>query len=170
MKDAITDSKRLAEFSNLDSDHAANHFRQKHPQFVPDFWWAELSFQEAPVPTPLWKVAQGFLQRAWKEKFSLKLCIWLLNFGQVHLPGKPFHNDIRTWSYQEAVMFLGTNHWRAKFCLRCGTRFVADTPQNTYCSDACFQLARKDSKRAWWSEHGHQWRKSKQSKKNRSKV
>src|SRR5580704_8559788 len=136
MKDAITNSKTLAEFSNLDSDDAANHFRQKRPQFVPDFWWEELSFQEAPVPTPLWKVAQGFLQQAWKEKFSLKLCIWLLNFGQVQIPGKPFSSEgLGPWAYQEAVMFLGTNQWRAKFCLRCGTRFVADTPKNTYCSD-----------------------------------
>jgi len=73
--------------------------------------------------------------------------------------------------YQQAVMFLFANRWRAKFCLRCGDRFVANAPKSIYCSDACFQSARKDSKKAWWNENRSQWRnkRTKSMKSKRSK-
>lgn len=67
----------------------------------------------------------------------------------------------RVWPYQQAVMFLGTNPWRALFCGQCGKRFVADKPGRRFCSEDCTKEARKSSKRAWWGEHGENWREGK---------
>jgi hypothetical protein len=59
----------------------------------------------------------------------------------------------KVWPFQRAVMFLGTNPWRASTCV-CGKLFVADKPAQRYCSDKCFQDARRLAKRTWWSDHG----------------
>jgi hypothetical protein len=47
----------------------------------------------------------------------------------------------RVWPYQQAVMFLGTNPWRALFCGLCGKRFVADKPGRRFCSGDCTKEA-----------------------------
>ena len=75
----------------------------------------------------------------------------------------------QVWPYQQAVMFLCVNPWRARFCV-CGNRFVADIPARRFCSDKCFQDSRKLAKQAWWSAHGEGWRSSKEAKNKSSKA
>jgi hypothetical protein len=67
----------------------------------------------------------------------------------------------RVWPYQQAVMFLGTNPWRALFCGLCSKRFVADKPGRRFCSEACTKEARKRGQLAWWNQHGENWRNGK---------
>ena len=181
MDELLIDTQVLADFANLNAEDKNDlsptnpeYFRNNHTDFVPQEWWTWHHWQAESKDSPgsfnwSWQTAQRFLQEAWREKFSLEKCVELIT-----LVG----NDLRTqvdgkakvYPYQRAVMFLGTNRWRAKFCLRCGNRFVATTPKSIYCTDACFQLARKDSKKAWWSEHGQEWRDSiKKAKSKRSK-
>jgi len=75
------------------------------------------------------------------------------------------------YPYMQAVMFLGTNPWRALFCGLCGKRFVADKPGRRFCSEDCTKAARKGSRRVWWSKHGENWRevKTKAGRKRSSK-
>jgi hypothetical protein len=75
----------------------------------------------------------------------------------------------RVWPYQEAVMFLSTNPWRALFCGLCGKRFVADKPGRRFCSEGCTREARNRGKLAWWNEHGGEQRRAKDSKKRKAK-
>lgn len=80
----------------------------------------------------------------------------------------------RVWPYQQAVMFLGTNPWRALFCGLCLKRFVADKPGRRFCSETCAKEARKRGQLAWWNANGEEWRsgrekKSKGAKKGRKK-
>jgi len=162
----LVDAQVLAEFSNLDAKDSdplsptnIDHFRHNHPNFVPDnFWTAQHSTEDSPEPRYFWKIAQQYVQDAWKEYFPLKTSVRLIAFGPREVVA----------AYQQAVMFLTLNRWRAKFCLRCGSRFVAVSPKSIYCGDACFHVARKDSKKAWWTEHGPQWR-NKRTKSKRSK-
>lgn len=178
MEDVLIDAQVLAEFSNLNpadndplSPTNASHFRHNHPRFVPDYWWANHREGKSSEPRHFWNTAQLTVQDAWKEKFSLEKCVWLISYGHSVVPARPLPDFQSVWSYQQAVMFLGTNRWRAKFCLRCGSRFVATTPKSLYCSDACFQSSRKDSKKAWWTQHGPQWRneRTKSTKSKRSR-
>ena len=172
MDDFLIDAQVLAEFSNLDANNDdplspknKDHFRHNHPSYVPDIWWdVELSPEDGVEPRfgfVRWVIAQQYVQTCWKEYFPVPTCISLITYG----PRKMVS------AYQTAVMYLVINRWRAKFCLRCGDRFVANAPKSIYCSDACFHVARKDSKKAWWSEHGKEWRDSqnKQIKAKRSK-
>jgi hypothetical protein len=48
-------------------------------------------------------------------------------------------------------------------CLR--KTICGDYTESKFCSDACFKSARKDTKKAWWNEHGPEWRKSRKKKK-----
>lgn len=36
--------------------------------------------------------------------------------------------------------------------------FIAEHGNDRYCKKKCFNKARSDAKRAWWGEHGEQWR------------
>jgi hypothetical protein len=162
------DAQVLAEFSNLnskDNDPLSptnkDHFRHNHPGFVPDNWWTVYDSPDDSEPRSRyvrWEIAQEYLRTCWKEYFPVQTCVSLITFGS---------REVVT-PYQQAVMYLVVNRWRAKFCLRCGNRFVASAPKSIYCSDACFQSARKDSKKAWWNEHGPQWR-TKRTKSAKSK-
>jgi hypothetical protein len=80
----------------------------------------------------------------------------------------------RVWPYQQAVMFLGTNPWRALFCGLCSKRFVADKPGRRFCSEDCAKEARKRGQLAWWNQHGENWRngkaKQKETRKSAKKI
>ena len=60
---------------------------------------------------------------------------------------------------------------------RCGNSdcerpyFIGTHGNDRYCSNNCFVIARKQSKRAWWEEHGEEWRRDRESvkKKNATK-
>jgi hypothetical protein len=45
--------------------------------------------------------------------------------------------------------------------------FIAIHGNDRYCSKKCFDLARKAAKRAWWDEHGEQWRSGREKLKKR---
>jgi hypothetical protein len=156
MANFLIDAQVLAEFSNLTSEVSdplspknISHFRHNHPNFVPESWWSPEEDSRYS-----WKMAHEYVREAWKEKFPLETCVRLVAFGPRE----------KVAPYQQAIMYLFANRWRAKFCLRCGNRFAANAPKSIYCSDACFQSTRKDSKKAWWNEHGQQWRDSRTKK------
>jgi hypothetical protein len=141
------------------------------------------------LPLQLWMLHQRVLRIAWEKKFPLDNCVSLIaaieNISQYsRAVQEVVEQTIRSntipkyslpkhevWPFQRAVMFMAVNSWRARFCIKCGKRFVAAKPKNTYCSDDCFKESRKGAKRAWWSEHGQAMReaKAKQSKTRRKK-
>lgn len=159
--DLLRDAQALAEFSNLEVEKA-DYFRNNYPEFVPENWWTAPPFStsEAPEkPRMLWEIQKERLQEAWKERFPLNASIRLINVGMISnlLASNLTRSFDAVWPYQKAVMFLGTNPWRACVCI-CGNRFVADKPARRFCSDQCFQQSRRRSKQAWWSENGEMWR------------
>jgi hypothetical protein len=199
--DILNSADGLAEFSNLEPA-GVEDFRKTHAGFVPDFWWNESVSGLTGATVKIWQVCQAHLQEAWKSgpgkrPFSLTACIRLISAGvrpEEPVEGRDYHvepreqstiyhinmeSDLwlagtRVWPYQQAVMFLGTNPWRALFCGLCGRRFVADKPGRRFCSETCTKEARKRGQLAWWNQHGENWRngktKQKETRKSAKKI
>jgi hypothetical protein len=67
---------------------------------------------------------------------------------------------------ERLLYFLLQNGDRARRCanIEC-TRpfFIAEQPNERYCSDACAQNVQRLAKAAWWKESGKKWRKARKS-------
>lgn len=182
-KEILWDVARLALFSNVGTTAEADSFRQKNADFFPrNFWnWsvpqvcepiltmdaasaeAVAHFKREP-PTPFWQAFQQVLSEAWKIRFPLEESVRLISCAAVadRLSGKtdvePDLLSYRVWPYQRAVMLLGVEPWRARFCAKCWKRFVADKPARRFCSNRCASSARRQSKKLWWTDKGEKWR------------
>jgi hypothetical protein len=174
-KQKLWDAEVLAEFSNLDEERVGE-FRAKHRDFVPQAWWDYRTDANRPLH---WKRNQEWLREAWKEGFELGLYGLMRLVTSVFDPEEDFAmplsmvptlqnrpafaslNEMRedSYPYQKAVIFLGEQKWRARYCRECGKRYVADHPKRIFCSDACSHQHRNKQKLASWNKHGRKWRK-----------
>jgi ribosomal protein L24E len=196
-KTVLWQAERLALFSNISDDAAVERFRKNHDSFFPRNFW-NWSLSQAPTSGPILTLdaasaeAVGRLRRepripflrafqqvlceAWQKGFPLEECVRLISSAAVadRLFGKtdvePDLSSYPVWPYQRAVMFLGVEPWRARFCGLCGTRFVADKPARRFCSNKCSAKARKDSRAVSWSKHGEKWRATYERKKALDKL
>jgi hypothetical protein len=172
----------LANLDPKDIEYFQHNFRVGSQDFVPSKFWepwepwrpslqsdrekgvlpAEFSDYLDKPGIPVWRTVQNCLQKAWREHFPLTLCIQLISagnvFGRLDDPVPWYELGFErfltadTWPYQRAVMFLGTESWRARRCLQCEKVFVAVKANQHYCRDRCFQTSRKETKRIWASE------------------
>lgn len=60
--------------------------------------------------------------------------------------------------FQRAVYILFREGWRAKTCVRCSRRFIADKPVQRYCSTECSGETKRERNLDWWNKHGKKWR------------
>jgi hypothetical protein len=154
------DTQALATFSNISTTNEAEYFHHNFPAFLPERFWnwrvalpkGDPSLGETPLR---WQVFQYILRETWHAGFPLEKCVALISDKIPDEEGNAL--DTKVWPFQKAVMVLGIEPWRAKFCT-CGRRFVADKPSRRFCSDRCSSDARKASQRSWWNEHGDKWR------------
>jgi hypothetical protein len=61
--------------------------------------------------------------------------------------------------FQRAVYILFREGWRAKTCVRCYRRFIADKPVQSYCSTKCSGEAKRQRNLDWWNKNGKKRRK-----------
>jgi len=181
----LSDAETLARFSNAADRDAIEKFRASNERYFPPSFWAhadlpvpgELFFgvdlssplralglsgernSEEPRTVPYWWGLQQGVRRAWETEFSLDWCVMLVSLAHNETP-------VRAWPYQRAVVFLGMEPWRARFCGMCGKRFVADKPARRFCSTVCTGKARKASRDSWWDGHGAQWREKRTGRKS----
>lgn len=101
-----------------------------------------------------WRDLRDVTRLAWERKFSLDICLLLLNHVIRLTPTLIFP----PYACQRAIVFLAIEPWRARFCSICGRRFVADKNARRYCSTDCSSRARLDSRNAWWKAYGNEWR------------
>jgi hypothetical protein len=166
----LRDAQALADFANLEPSDVGQ-FRRDYPDFVPDGWWV---YQATHSNEEQWRMNQRFLRESWKEQFPqddlygmMRLVLSVFDPTQINLldlsskPQRPLFaelSDLPSGSspYQQAVMFLFAEPWRARFCAEpeCGKRFVAAEPKTMYCSEACTHRSRKRQKMAWWNAEG----------------
>ena len=191
-KEVLWNAERLAEFANAGGREAVEHFHRNNPDFLPPVVWNDanlpvpgdlffgldyapvlramgLDIRDTPKPegqdeitVPAWWGAQQGLRRAWEVGFPLNWCVILISLGHDETP-------FRVWPYQQAIMLLGVEPWRARFCGTCRKRFVADKPARRFCSTACTGEARKSSRNAWWSDKGKDWREARRRRQQRKR-
>jgi rRNA maturation protein Nop10 len=159
-KNALSYATTLARFSNLEPSQRQS-FITANPVFFPKTFWPEGSVQP-PHGTFTWQDFQLLVRKAWQEHFPPAKSILLISFSwgnQEVVEAMKLMMD-QVHPYQEAILFLHGQSWRAAFCPKCGTRFVKSKPQQRFCSEKCFRENRKANKRAGWKEHGAEWRPS----------
>jgi hypothetical protein len=184
---ALDAARVLAEFSNLEPEEV-HRFRVDHPDFVPQAWWdyQPTSPNGTPSPKMQWQITQGFIRDAWLFEFQMEWTryVHLLTsvfdpneaepplFERHHRPPFVAGLDLAFQNSQEspyhlAVTWLGGQGWRAKTCLFCGKRFIAESSNTKFCSFgvtvdeedglsvemSCFWAHRKKDKKKNWSEH-----------------
>lgn len=178
MDDIIIDGQTLATFSNLTPDQTEEFCNSVCQDFLPAGLWDIQSIRNGVESADFaWQFLQAGLREAWENRFPLDMSIQLIiavdKYSKLEnvLSRVPEMSNqeianmrppaAEVWPFQRAVMYLAVNSWRARFCTRCGKRFVAVKPKSTYCSDVCFKESRKGAKQAWWEAHGENWRSGK---------
>jgi hypothetical protein len=96
---------------------------------------------------PLWTVWKHLLRQAWSRGFDIDELLWLpwtctpIEHTSSPIPrlrlGKREFRLAPQWQFQDAVLGLAFQSWRAHFCAHCGEPFVADARQNKYCGVKC---------------------------------
>jgi hypothetical protein len=167
-------ARLLAVFLNLEPSEFSE-FNKEHWDFVP------LLALSSP------KRFQTQLKNVWKNRFCQKEVLEVLSSndmmgsGRVTTTVEDDQGGLRTktqtltgyqqgLTYKKAILFLFTNSWRAKTCLFCGRRFIAEHPKAKFCGFdvtvddnfnitpngirmSCFWAYRNRSKHRWWAKH-----------------
>jgi hypothetical protein len=131
----------------------------------------------------IWQKMQKIVKTAWETGFSPDDCIELIVKGAEQAERQTIFNDLESgelelgkagivdyvrkqglrkrdvFGYQQAVMFLHVQPWRAAKCpgamgQPCGKYFVKQAKRSVYCSEACFNANRSADKRKWWTDVG----------------
>jgi hypothetical protein len=154
---ALDAARALADYANLEPE-GVESFRTAHPDFVPAWWfWS-------PQGKGQWMRERDLVREAW-GKFAADLILRLVTshwftfgtFNRVQVSSQE-----KEWPYQQAIMFLHINPWRAKTCEWCGKRFIAEHSRARFCSfgvvvdgnpTTCFWAHRKPSQKESWIEH-----------------
>jgi hypothetical protein len=190
---AMDAARVLAHFANLESD-SVKSFRKARPDFVPQAWWdyRPTAFNGTPSLKMQWQMNQKRLRDAWLFEFSMEWIDYVHLLTSVFDPNEtepplferhyrpPFVTglDLAFQSegespYHLAVTWLAGHGWRAKTCLFCGKRFIAEHSKTKFCGFgvtvdkgfniamqglqmSCFWAHRKKYKKEKWSENsGH---------------
>lgn len=162
----------LEEFARLaDSSEARARFKAQWPGFFPESFWNRGIRQKPPsvsisgpapqLPVvPMWRGYQDVLLKAWKHGFTLSDMVRLI----VAPVSQEFDalSSVQEAPYQRAVLLLGLEPWRARFCSECGAPFAAEKGASKFCSAACYAESRLNTKKRWWAEQGSERRRQSQ--------
>jgi hypothetical protein len=164
-------AQTLAAFAGLKPGDV-NDFRKAHKGFVPLVWW-EYRVGGGQL---LWRRNQEFLQEAWEKRFNIgqfELMRLLLSvfdptgtvdvmFETKERPAFATLSDMpeEFYPYQQAILFLMEDKWRAQICERCKTRFIAGHNRREYCytvwnaaGETCTILARREDHKRDHKKH-----------------
>lgn len=172
-KSMRVDAEMLARFANL-TDSEVERFRNSEAEgFVPEGFWLG-------TPTPIWKIEQARLRDAWRAGFTTRACVSLVsmvaklsaqdqffeNIQRLEEPeavkaiqenmekhGTPYP-PLDVYPYQEVIMMLFVDPWRARICEICGNHFIKEVQRDRYCSNACSKEAIRRRHNRWWREQG----------------
>jgi len=169
--------KALEQFARCDAQSIAA-WRRDWPEFFPHNFWKrgikqvpEGVSMSGPGPelplVPLWRGWQDVLVQAWRLRFPLRDLVRLLVSPVVQEAGDAL-SSMSEWPYQQAVLLLTREPWRARHCLLCGRPFAAEKGASKFCSSQCFAESRLNTKRRWWADQGSERRREQHSKGRKS--
>lgn len=181
-------AKPLARFADLKPGEE-KQFQADNPNFMPAEWWGyrTTSFDGSSVIQ--WQTNQQFLRDAWDEWRSgplsqtrlmqLLLSVFDPSNVTVDIIGSPLKpkdwpryaepNQLpdEMYPYQEAVLFLNSDHWRAMSCHVCHKRFVANSTQSLHCGNDCAALTARETKLETYRKHAAEYNRRKRRKRAR---
>jgi hypothetical protein len=164
-------AQTLAAFAGLEPGDVSD-FRKTHKRFVPPVW---LEYRVSSGDL-LWRLNQEFLREAWEKRFNIGQFELMRLLTSVFDPtwtfGVMFGTKERPvfatvldmpeefYPYQQAVLFLMEDKWRAQVCERCKTRFIARHNRREYCytfwnaaGETCKILARREDHKRDHKKH-----------------
>jgi hypothetical protein len=195
MRDLRRDRRKLfralEEFAKIRSDAKGwAHFRKRWPNFFPSHYYdtATDGSKQTLLGYPYW------LNQVWLNgelgKMALPVLLgidgnpertegtpeeaWLSDL--VSIPGG-FYVD---WDegifryrggcdFQRALYLLFLDSWRARFCEKCNTKFIAKRAAQKFCTTDCSAAMQREFRRRWWAEHGAAWRQKRKESKLKTK-
>jgi hypothetical protein len=103
--------------------------------------------------------ARKHLRDTWRQPTTLGREIELMGMVYRYASGRPGGPEIDNFTFMmlHALRFAD----RMRYCGNptcAAPYFLARRRSQKYCSDACSLPAQREHKRAWWSEHGEEWR------------
>jgi hypothetical protein len=144
---------------------------REHRGFVPPVWWTNPAWKKSVGMYTPWLRERDLLRKAWSAGFPADITLELATtnlFLISHALDSDTPEEMETgprkiWPYQRAVLFLHVNPWRAKTCLFCGKRFIAEHSKTKFCSYGepdddnsspnCFWAHRQQYKKENWIEN-----------------
>jgi len=180
-----------------DDERACAKFNQRfsdlmpmHLSFLPNELFPPYASTDAPPisPTLLASMTRDYLAEVWGAPTVFAREITLMRFvgaylhteePRRHLTSRVMKYNQEYWAKEAAshvdtflLVLLKALHIvdRMRYCPNpeCpAPYFIAKRRSQKYCSDACALPAQREFKRAWWSDHGNEWR-AKRAKKPRS--
>ena len=118
----------------------------------------------------MWRITQENLRDVWDrgslsfplDMYSL-LMFLLMVFDRDVEDHRPFGDifDIDPESpYQQSLLWLNSQPWRARTCRLCKRRFIASWPSNEHCSQRCAAIALREYKKTFRAGHAKQYNKN----------
>lgn len=142
--DALGEFVRLSETSLAD-------FISRHPRFLPEWLYRIRSGNDSDRSLEphrmAWQVWRTLLREAWRSGFHPEFVVQLINLPTTP-PGNALFEVQPVWDAQRAVLAMALESWRARFCPKCGSPFVAQKAADKYWPKACFVEQRREKQRA----------------------
>jgi hypothetical protein len=140
----------LGQFVNL-PDSASEEFQNRHPAFLPAWFYTLPCGNDAEPNTKTgllaWQAWRALLREAWHTGFHPEYVAQLVNIPTVPPGNRQFEvQPVR--DAQRAVLAMMLESWRARFCPKCGSPFVARKAADKYWPKECFAEQRREKQRA----------------------
>jgi hypothetical protein len=134
----------LERFISL-ADDGLGSFQEQYPSFFPGFFYT-LPVAEMPS-LPAWQAWRALLREAWHSGFHPEYVAQLVNIPTTP-PGNAMFEVQPVCDAQRAVLGMMLESWRARFCPKCGSPFVARKAADKYWPKQCFTEQRREKQRA----------------------
>jgi hypothetical protein len=139
---ALWDS--LQQFVQLSDTANVGDFAARYPGFLPSSIYHAERHPETGLAA--WKIWCNLLREAWRSGFHPTYVAQLVTLATP--ASNSFFEPQPVCDAQRAVLWMMLESWRARFCPRCGTPFVARKPRDTYWPNQCFDDKRREGQRA----------------------
>ncbi len=134
------------------SDSSLGDFKTRYPAFMPAWFYsvpsgndAEPNDQTGLLGRQSWR---RLLRAAWHSGFHPEYVAQLVNSIRTVPPGNTQFEIAPVCDAQRAVLAMMLESWRARFCPKCGTPFVARKAADKYWPKECFTEQRREKQLA----------------------
>jgi hypothetical protein len=132
-------------------DSSLEDFRSHYPSFFPAWFYSVACGNDAEPERKTgllaWQAWRSLLREAWHSGFHPEYVAQLVNIPTVP-PGNTRFEINPVCDAQRAVLQIMLESWRARFCPKCGRRFVARKAADKYWPKDCFTEQRREKQRA----------------------